>query len=185
MCRFAQTQLPASPSAPGAARRFVKEACDRWGLVDLADDLALLVSELVTNAVLHAASRSILTVSVAEGTVEVSVADSAAAQPVLRAHRSDLLSDLDAIDPDAPADDGEIRSQADAVGDAGSVYAGRGLQLVDAIAYQWGTALSPIGKAIWLTLDAPESWPPQRDCVCAQSPTHRTASGHAVAHMSP
>jgi anti-anti-sigma regulatory factor len=42
------------PAAAAAARSFVRERCDRWGLDGLAEDVTLLANELVTNAVLHA-----------------------------------------------------------------------------------------------------------------------------------
>ncbi|MET8688095.1 SpoIIE family protein phosphatase [Streptomyces sp. NPDC004732] len=60
----ARTSLPGNPLAPAAARKFVRAALADWtelgvpaatGLTDrLADDSVLLVSELVTNAVVHA-----------------------------------------------------------------------------------------------------------------------------------
>ncbi|MEU7582564.1 SpoIIE family protein phosphatase [Streptomyces sp. NPDC041068] len=59
-----RTSLPGNPLAPAAARRFVRAALADWtelgvsaagGFTDrLADDSVLLVSELVTNAVVHA-----------------------------------------------------------------------------------------------------------------------------------
>ncbi|MFE0175032.1 SpoIIE family protein phosphatase [Streptomyces sp. NPDC059002] len=59
-----RTSLPGNPLAPAAARRFVRAALADWtelgvpaaaGISDrLADDSVLLVSELVTNAVVHA-----------------------------------------------------------------------------------------------------------------------------------
>ncbi|MEU2424102.1 hypothetical protein ABZ619_24265 [Streptomyces sp. NPDC007851] len=39
------------------ARGFVRERLDDWGLADLSDDLTLITSELVTNALVHAGSR--------------------------------------------------------------------------------------------------------------------------------
>jgi LuxR family maltose regulon positive regulatory protein len=42
------------PTAARAGRAFVLEVCDRWGLQELAEPAALLASELVTAAVVHA-----------------------------------------------------------------------------------------------------------------------------------
>jgi anti-anti-sigma factor len=42
------------PAAAAAARSFVRECCDRWGLDGLTEDATLLANELVTNAVVHA-----------------------------------------------------------------------------------------------------------------------------------
>ena len=46
----------AEPGAPGAARRFVRDHLRQWGYADedLVDEVALAVSELATNAVVHA-----------------------------------------------------------------------------------------------------------------------------------
>ncbi len=45
--------LPLDPTSAGAARRFVADVLPQWELPDLTDSVSLLVSELVTNAVLH------------------------------------------------------------------------------------------------------------------------------------
>lgn len=76
---------PAARSAP-QARRAVTGVLDEWGLSRLADTVALLVSEVVTNAVLHA--RTELTVSVArDGSgVRVSVTDGSSLPPAMRRH---------------------------------------------------------------------------------------------------
>ena len=50
----AWTDLPAAASSAGEARRFVKAALERWDLDVLCEAATLLVSELVSNAVLHA-----------------------------------------------------------------------------------------------------------------------------------
>lgn len=49
--------------APAKARRFVKTNLEAWRVTEHLDDALLVVSELVTNAVLHAGTD--LTVSVA------------------------------------------------------------------------------------------------------------------------
>lgn len=43
----------ADESAPGHARLHTHAQLGAWGLGELADDMAVIVSELVTNAVLH------------------------------------------------------------------------------------------------------------------------------------
>ena len=45
-----------SRDAPAAARHFAVGALRRWGIADLADDVALVVTELAANAVRHARS---------------------------------------------------------------------------------------------------------------------------------
>ncbi|WP_031091719.1 SpoIIE family protein phosphatase [Streptomyces sp. NRRL S-15] len=46
--------LEPEDAAPGRARRLARRALSRWGLDDLSDELELLVSEVVTNAVRYA-----------------------------------------------------------------------------------------------------------------------------------
>lgn len=75
MCRVTSRELGRAPSAAAEARRFVTESLHRWGLEPLVLDAELLVSELVTNAVLHARSEVAVSVAVAAGTVEVGVTD--------------------------------------------------------------------------------------------------------------
>jgi hypothetical protein len=45
-----------SQDAPAAARHFAVSALRRWEIADLADDVALVVTELAANAVRHARS---------------------------------------------------------------------------------------------------------------------------------
>jgi anti-sigma regulatory factor (Ser/Thr protein kinase) len=68
-------ELPASRAAPRLGREFVRAALDEWGLAALADTATLLVSEVVTNAVVHANSRSILCVEQTPAAVRVTVTD--------------------------------------------------------------------------------------------------------------
>jgi anti-sigma regulatory factor (Ser/Thr protein kinase) len=52
----AAVALPGEPFSVGEARRFVSGTLADWGLADLGETVVLLVSELATNAVLHARS---------------------------------------------------------------------------------------------------------------------------------
>lgn len=52
-----QRTLPPDPSSAMAARRFARDVLRRWREGDSTDLVQLLVSELVTNAVLHAGSK--------------------------------------------------------------------------------------------------------------------------------
>ncbi|WP_431981616.1 SpoIIE family protein phosphatase [Streptomyces qinglanensis] len=71
-----RTELPGNPLAAGAARRFARVALDRWGVHGTpADDTVLLVSELVTNAVVHAGTSVGLECRYAAGVVYAEVAD--------------------------------------------------------------------------------------------------------------
>ncbi|WP_328437649.1 SpoIIE family protein phosphatase [Streptomyces sp. NBC_00444] len=55
----AEWRLPLDPLEVGRARAAVREQLHDWGLAKLADGAALMVSELITNAVRHSHSRPI------------------------------------------------------------------------------------------------------------------------------
>jgi anti-anti-sigma factor len=63
------------PTAAAAGRQFVGEVCGRWGLQVLAEPAALLASELVTNAVVHAHTALELRVELRGSRLEVAVHD--------------------------------------------------------------------------------------------------------------
>lgn len=64
--------LQPSAQAPSRARRWLSGWCSNWGCADLSDDAALLLSELITNATLHA--RTTITVSARFSAHELKVA---------------------------------------------------------------------------------------------------------------
>ena len=88
----ARTTLPPSVGTPAAARAFVRETLHPGSSDVRVDDVALVVSELVTNAVLHGDGDIMLNVVVADDAVHVEVADAAPALPAPRAAPSDADS---------------------------------------------------------------------------------------------
>jgi anti-sigma regulatory factor (Ser/Thr protein kinase) len=85
-----ETVLPATPASPGVARRFVHAALGRRDYAsDTVDAAQLLVSELVTNAILHAGSDVRVAVIAQDDRVRVEVADHGATMPKLLANRLD------------------------------------------------------------------------------------------------
>lgn len=83
--RSAQTQLPAERHAPSCARRFVAHALKQWNRPsELADDAILVVSELASNAVVHARSAFKLEVRARDRTIRLVVSDSSQARPVVQ-----------------------------------------------------------------------------------------------------
>jgi PAS domain S-box-containing protein len=68
-------QLPPEPASAGAARRFVREVLVEVGESSALDAAELAVSELVTNAILHAATAVEVTVEVDDADVRISVRD--------------------------------------------------------------------------------------------------------------
>jgi anti-sigma regulatory factor (Ser/Thr protein kinase)/anti-anti-sigma regulatory factor len=73
--------LPASPVAAPVARRLLGRACRSWSVVELLEPAELITTELVANAVRHAGSRVVLTVSLHEGHLQISVGDDSPAPP--------------------------------------------------------------------------------------------------------
>lgn len=68
-------------SSGRAARRFMTETLDQWDVGDLLDSVNLLVTELVTNAVIHAASDAEVAVVLTPTALRVEVADRGGGDP--------------------------------------------------------------------------------------------------------
>lgn len=64
-----------SDRAPREARHFVVDTLQRWGEAALAYDAAMVVTELATNAVVHARTGFTVTVSHAADAIRISVRD--------------------------------------------------------------------------------------------------------------
>lgn len=79
-------------TAPRLARRFLSEQLPAHGLGDLLDVAALLTSELVTNAAIHAGSVMTLELAGRDGGIVVGVVDRVIEPPVHRAHTADDVS---------------------------------------------------------------------------------------------
>jgi CheY-like chemotaxis protein len=73
--------LPNDISSASRARAFVEERCQSWGMGAIVDDAVLIVSELVTNAVVHAESAAELRLVAGEGTLRVEVVDQGGLAP--------------------------------------------------------------------------------------------------------
>lgn len=111
--------LGADMASAGHARRFVDEVLNRWRCEAVLDDVKLLVSELVTNAVVHAGSEVQVAVRLLGDAVRIEVVD-----------RSPGTS----LRPSQPTEDAE---------------SGRGLLLVETMASSWGVEPLEHGKAVW------------------------------------
>lgn len=69
--------LPLEPSSPSRARHFVRGVLGDWDVGgETTEDAALLVTELVTNAIIHARTSVQVVVDRTDSTVEFSVTDS-------------------------------------------------------------------------------------------------------------
>ena len=120
-----EVMFRSSRLSPGLARRFVTETLAAWGCPDLLEDAALIVTELATNAVLHAGSDFTVVLSRRpEGAIRIAVRDSSLLEPRIWPRRLEPL--------------------------AGG---GRGLGLVEAFACGWGSDLHSDGKVVWAELE--------------------------------
>ena len=70
-------------------RRFVEERCREWGCEDRLDDALLVVSELATNAALHAGTKYLVTARRRLGALRIDVFDGSENAPELRESRGD------------------------------------------------------------------------------------------------
>ena len=129
--RAAATFEPVGRSV-AAARAFVRDTLQGWGLTDIVDDAVVLTSELVTNAVVHAGTAAdVLCLRDGDGSVRVEVAD----------HYPDRglpVQDL-----------GHHYGDPDREG-------GRGLLLCASLADRWGVEYTSTDKRVWFRLDLPE-----------------------------
>jgi anti-sigma regulatory factor (Ser/Thr protein kinase) len=72
---LATTRYPPTVGAPAAARAFVAAALTRWRADSVVEGARWVVSELVTNAVVHARTEMTVRVSLAGSRVGISVSD--------------------------------------------------------------------------------------------------------------
>jgi CheY-like chemotaxis protein len=74
-------EIPADVREVREARRFVTSRCEAWGCQDGIDDASLIVSELVTNAIVHAGTSCRLTVRRRPHAFRLEVRDGRNTQP--------------------------------------------------------------------------------------------------------
>jgi chemotaxis response regulator CheB len=77
----AEILLDPDPQAARDARHFVEQQCMRWGCTGMEENVCLIVSELVTNAVVHAHSPARLRLNRAEAVFRIEVHDTSVTSP--------------------------------------------------------------------------------------------------------
>jgi serine phosphatase RsbU (regulator of sigma subunit) len=154
-------QFPAEPIRVSEARRLAHETFVSWGMdIEQADLACLLVSEVVTNVVLHAAvsptPRHELVLEGAGASPlgiiadwELAPFDDGLATPAgkdftLRLRRGHEAVWVEVFDADLRLP--RIRSAGE------SDEGGRGLYLVDQLATRWGSRPTKDGKAVWFEI---------------------------------
>jgi anti-sigma regulatory factor (Ser/Thr protein kinase) len=80
----AELELPVSRQAPALAREFLRGATCAEHHSEVVDDAVLLVSELVTNSVLHGGPPVVVAVDCDDDTLQVRVRDGSPALPAPR-----------------------------------------------------------------------------------------------------
>jgi anti-sigma regulatory factor (Ser/Thr protein kinase) len=115
----AQITLEALPSSVPAARRFVQAALDTADAAGDSWTAVQLVSELATNAVVHAATQFTVEVTVDAGVVRIGVTDERPAVAATKRRFSDVTT------------------------------TGRGLRLVDSLSESWGVETAGRTKTVW------------------------------------
>ncbi|MGH3309075.1 MAG: SpoIIE family protein phosphatase [Streptomyces sp.] len=132
----ARLSLAGTAQAPSDARTFVSAVLARWGLSGPSvDDTTLLVSELVTNAVVHAGTAVRLECRQEGAALVVEVAD----QHPTRA-----------VETVGGEDDAHRAAGRGGHGHEG--HQGHGLRLVAALADEWGVTYRRDGKTVWFRL---------------------------------
>jgi anti-sigma regulatory factor (Ser/Thr protein kinase) len=84
--------LPPEPASASRARTLARERLGASCTRDTLDTVALLVTELVTNAILHARTPLSLTLESRPGHVRICVEDESNERPTLRHHESDAVT---------------------------------------------------------------------------------------------
>ncbi|TMQ96189.1 ATP-binding protein [Actinomadura soli] len=128
----------AARTVPGQVRTLVELRLVEWGQAGLVDDVTLIASELVTNAVCHTSGKEIRVRFTREPHgVLLQVWDGSDSMPA-RGRAVETVAD--AAVPDAAALEA---GHQDGTG-------GRGLPIVEALAHRWGVApTEPNGKWTW------------------------------------
>jgi anti-sigma regulatory factor (Ser/Thr protein kinase) len=80
----AEVELPVSREAPALAREFLRGSTCVEHHSEVVDDAVLLVSELVTNSVLHGGPPVVVAVDCDEATLQVRVRDGSPSLPARR-----------------------------------------------------------------------------------------------------
>ena len=114
-------RLRADSARIAASRRWASQAAEREGASPHAVRvIELLVTEAVTNAVIHGrrGGEVVVELEAFDGVIQVSVIDGSNAEPVLRA---------------APP----------------GATGGQGVMLIDHLSSRWGVVQNPKGKTVW------------------------------------
>lgn len=129
MTRFsvrAHESFAAEASSVALARRFARRTLREWDVEELADTAALVVSELVTNAVVHAGTAATVVLDLQGRALRIEVEDQHPARGL----------------PLLPGDPDEMNEF------------GRGLLIATSLATAWGVEYTASSKRVWALCEA-------------------------------
>ncbi|MGW1912719.1 ATP-binding protein [Streptomyces sp. NPDC002076] len=160
-----QLEIRPDPTEVGRARRWARSRLAGLGIAadePLAETLILLVSELVTNAVVHTGHAAVLRLSLPGAAAELpGTAAESAERPDTAAQSAGSAEPAGAAGAPTTPLVATVRVEvADSSSRApvprcagGDATGGRGLALVDCLADRWGWSPEGAGKSIWCELD--------------------------------
>jgi serine phosphatase RsbU (regulator of sigma subunit)/anti-sigma regulatory factor (Ser/Thr protein kinase) len=118
----AHRTFTASSQSAAQARVFTRTKLEEWGAEELADSASLIVSELVTNAVIHTGTPARLALRLQSQDLRVEVEDQLPGRTL-------------AIVPERPSDTAEQ---------------GRGLLITTSLSSAWGVEYTATAKRVWV-----------------------------------
>jgi len=131
---FATCALSGDLLAAGVARHFTRTTLQGWDMGDLVDNVELIVSEMLSNAIRHGLT----------GARDLPITPNLVGLGLLRRGGTVLCAVSD------PSSDIPVVREADAFAESG-----RGLHLIDSLSASWGwTPPNRAGKAVWATVSA-------------------------------
>ena len=125
----ADWDIVSGPNSASQARTLIAEVCRAWGLAGVLDTVLVVVSELVTNAVVHASGSVHVTVLLRRSQLHVVVRDQ---------------------NPDPPR---RLEPRLRSTTGVSLALNGRGIPLLDSMCRSWGHLSSDTGKAVWAMVD--------------------------------
>ena len=117
--------VAADPAAVSESRTFLHRTLENWGLDgEVTDTAVLCLSELVTNAVIHARTGCVVRVVLDQDVLTVTARDGGSTK----------------VASTVPVDD-PLQGY------------GRGLHLVDSLVTRWGSERDSVGTSVWFVLE--------------------------------
>jgi hypothetical protein len=139
--RVMEFALPPIPGSAGVARSGLRAYCQQHQVPgDVRDAGEIVISELVTNALVHAGTPFLVWAEYDASQLTVAVLDGESTPPTVHPF------------------------------DAGERSGGRGMPLIEALGAAWGVATVHLGKVVWVTIGPAPALPEQRGAARSAPP---------------